>query len=346
MRQFRIISLILALILLSSSCQRRPFSENTTAVNMKLKVRTEVVNGAVVEHPEMMRVDLYDIHSGDLVYSDYIPPTGGYIYPRPGKYNLLVYNIGTESTIIRNESNQTTVEAYTNEVSAFIKSQMESFLKSRAEQRKQMAAEKEARQDDQSKTKNPATKDPVLEGTERIVNEPDYLWVGELDQFTIPAIELDHEMDITVEVETSPVVETWKIDVGPVDGLQWVSSVTALMTGQTESAFIGTGKKSDNVVTIFFEMGKDEEARTITGHFNTFGKNPLYSSFLSLDLNIIDNAGEQHHYHFDLTDQFFDNNEFHLEVETPIVVEEPKVEGGGFAPSVSDWEDVTTDIEL
>ena len=118
------------------------------------------------------------------------------------------------------------------------------------------------------------------------------------------------------------------------------------MTGQTESTFIGTGKKSDGVVTILFEMGKNEEKKRIEGTFNTFGKNPLYSSFLSLDLNIIDNAGEQHHHHFDLTDQFFDNDEYYLEVEKPIVIEEPKVSGGGFAPSVGEWEDVQTDIEL
>lgn len=345
MKMFRIICFLLILATAASSCQRRPFSENTTAVNMKLKIKTEVVNGGNISQPEMMRVDLFDTETGEMIYSDYIPPTGGYIYPRPGKYDLLVYNIGTESTIVRNEKNKNTVEAYTNEVSAFIKSQIESFLKSRAEHRRLMAAEA-AKAEGQSKTKNPVTKDPIIEGTERIVNEPDYLWVGDHHNFEIPAVDLDQDMTITVEVETHPVVETWKISVGQVEGLQWVNSITALMTGQTESAFIGTGKKSDGVVTILFEMGKDEENKRIEGTFNTFGKNPLYSSFLSLDLNIIDNAGEQHHHHFDLTDQFFDNDEYYLEVEKPIVIEEPKVTGGGFSPSVGDWEDVQTDIEL
>lgn len=346
MRRSGIITFVILLTVLLSSCQRRPFSENTTAVNMKLNIRTEIVNGDDVEHPEMMRVDLYDIDSGNLAYSDYIPPTGGYIYPRPGRYDLLVYNIGTESTIVRNERNINTIEAYTNEVSAFIKSQIEAFLKSRAEQRKQMAAEAEARTADESKTKNPVTKDPIIEGTERIVNEPDHLWVGEQRSVVIPAIELDHDMSITMEIDTHPAVETWGISVSPVEGLQWVSSITALMTGQVASSFIGSGKKSDDVVTILFEMDKNEEGKAIEGNFNTFGKNPLYSSFLSLDLNIVDNAGEQHHYHFDLTDQFFDNDEFFLEVEKPIEIEEPKVEGGGFAPSVSDWEEETTEIEL
>lgn len=327
------------LILAGASCQRRPFSDNTTAVNIKLKVKTDVTHSRAASDVETMRIDLFDPETGATVYTDYISPEGGYIYPVPGDYDLLVYNIGTESTIVRNEQNRNTVEAYTNEVSAYIKAQMEAFLAQRAEARRQMAAEK-------AETKNGTTKDPVIEGTEKIVNEPDHLYVGHMPSLTIPAFDLGEERVISLEVEASSVVETWKITVSPVEGLQWVSSITALITGQTESHFVGLDRKSDGVATIYFEMGGDKENKAITGYFNTFGKNPDYSSFLSLDLNIVDNAGEEHHYHFDLTDQFFDNDEYHLIVENPIVIEEPKVEGGGFVPSVGEWEDVTTDIEL
>lgn len=339
MRRYGTILLSIMLILAGASCQRRPFSDNTTAVNIKLKVKTDVTHSRAASDVETMRIDLFDPETGATVYTDYISPEGGYIYPVPGDYDLLVYNIGTESTIVRNEQNRNTVEAYTNEVSAYIKAQMEAFLAQRAEARRQMAAEK-------AETKNETTKDPVIEGTEKIVNEPDHLYVGHMPSLTIPAFDLGEERVISLEVEASSVVETWKITVSPVEGLQWVSSITALITGQTESHFVGLDRKSDGVATIYFEMGGDKENKAITGYFNTFGKNPDYSSFLSLDLNIVDNAGEEHHYHFDLTDQFFDNDEYHLIVENPIVIEEPKVEGGGFVPSVGEWEDVTTDIEL
>lgn len=342
MKIFRIISFLLILVAAASSCQRRPFSENTTPVHMKLDIRTDIVHNDAESLPEMMRIDLFDVETGNVVYTDYISPEGGYIYPRPGKYDLLVYNINTESTIVRNEKNIGTVEAYTNEVSAYIKSQMESFLKSRAEHRREMAAKAE----EEAGTRNPSTKDPIIEGTERIVNEPDHLWVGEIHDLEIPAVELDQDMELKIGVDAHTVVETWKVCVKPVEGLQWVSSISALITGQTESTFIGKDEDSEGVVTVYFEMDKNENEGCIEGYFNTFGKNPLYSSFLSLDLNIIDNAGKEHHYHFDLTDQFFENYEFFLEVEKPIVVEEPKVTGGGFAPSVGDWEDVQTDIEL
>lgn len=341
MRSIRIISLFLMLAIAASSCQRRPFSDNTTAVKIMLRVNTNISHSkAPAETPETMRIDLFDVETGAIAYTDFISTEGGYIYPTPGDYDLIVYNIGTESTIIRNEGNKNTVEAYTNDISAHIKSQLGEFLTKRAEARRKMANQ-------EIDTKDQMTKDPVLEGTERIVNEPDHLFVGQIEKAIIPAFEIGEDNEISLEVEASSIVETWKITVSPVDGLQWVSSITALITGQVESNFFGKNKKSEEVATIFFEMQKNTESRTITGTFNTFGKNPAYTSLLSLDLNIVDNAGDPHHYHFDLTDQFFENEEYHLEVENPIVIEEPDVEGeGGFSTSIGDWIETETDIEL
>ena len=336
--------LLVATVAFATSCQRRGFSKHTTPINLHIQVRTDVQNATNVALPDMMRVDLFNPNTGQVEYTDYISPEGGYISPAPGTYNILVYNIGTESTIVRNEKNIGTVEAYTNEVSVYIKSQIQNFLEARLLQREEKYARDSAA--NAANSMAPATKDPILEGTERIVNEPDYLWVGRMDNYTIPALALDEKREISVMMEASSVVETWKIVLKPVEGLQWVSKITALITGQTESTYIGKDEDSQGVATIYFEMQKDEDNKCIVGTFNTFGKNPLYSSFLSLDLNIIDELGDEHHYTFDITDGFFENNEFIIEVENPIVVEEPKVQGGGFQPTVGDWKDVITDIIL
>lgn len=342
MKKLTLITLLALLLAFATSCQRRGFSEHTTAINLKLDLKIDIEHAGMVSLPDMVRVDLFNLKTGEIEYTDYLPASGGYIYPRPGVYDLLVYNIGTETTIVRNESNLGTVEAYTNEISAFVKSQMQNFLASRL----QLRTEKAKNSPEDNVSKAPLTKDPILEGTERIVNEPDYLWVGRLKNLEIPALALEEEREMTILVESSSVVETWRIVVKPVEGLEWVSKVTALITGQTESTFIGPDEDSQGVATIYFEMGKDEGSKSLVGTFNTFGKNPLYSSFLSLDLNIIDNLGDGHHFHFDITEDFFNNPDFYILIEKPIVIEEPKVEGGGFKPTVGDWEDVRTDIDL
>lgn len=329
MKRMMLISLRLLLVILCAvACQRRPFVEHTTGVNLILKVNTQVVNAGDVPMPETMRVDLFDPETGAVRYTDYISSTGGYIYPAPGEYDMLLYNIGTESTLIRNEHSYDEVEAYTNDVSSFIKGQLAKFLASRAKARAE-----------RGKTK--------ADEEERIVNEPDHLFVASGHRVDIPAfVEEEEVREITIEVDAHSVVETWKVKVVSVIGLQWVQSAVAIMSGQVESTFIGKDEDSDRIVSIYFEMDKNEEDGTIEGTFNTFGKHPEELSELSFDVNITDTGGDEHHFHFDVTEDFFDNPDNTIIIDEQIEIEEPKTGGGGFDPSVEDWEDVKTDIIL
>lgn len=327
MRRWIIVAMVMAMA--AVSCQRRQFADWTTGVNLKLDIHTEIVNSGTVPMPEIMRVDLFDPSTGDLKHTDYVGPQGGYIYPPPGTYNMIIYNFGTEATIVRNERHYNKVEAYTNEVSAFLKSQIAEFLKSRA------------------KAKASRERTKVEDDEERIVYEPDHLFVGRVESLEIPAIlEEDEDREITIEVDAKSVVETWKVSLPNIEGLQWVRDAVAIMSGQVGSYFIGTDSDSDEVVSIYFELKKNEAEGTLVGQFNTFGKHPREKSELSFDINITDTAGESHHFHFDVDDHFEDNPDFHIVVEEEIVIEEPKVEGGGFAPKVEDWENVNTDIIL
>lgn len=327
-KTIRIAVLLILSVLCAMGCQRRPFVEHTTGVNLILKVNTEIVNAGDVPLPETMRVDLFDPQTGKVRYTDYVSATGGYIYPAPGEYDMIVYNIGTESTIIRNENSYGEVEAYTNDVSAFIKGQIAQFLASRAEAKAE-----------RGKTK--------ADEVERIVNQPDHLFVATGHRVHIPALlEDEEEREVTIEVDAHTVVETWKVQVTNVIGLQWVRSAVAIMSGQVESTFLGSGEDSDKAVSIYFEMEKNEEKGLIEGAFHTFGKHPGELSELSFDVSITDTGGDEHHFHFDVTEDFFDNPDNIIVIDEEIEIEEPKVSGGGFDPSVEDWEDVKTDIIL
>lgn len=338
-----IITLLMAVLLFASSCERRPFAERTTGVNLLLKVNTKIENTTDVPVPDMMRIDLYDPVTGEIQYTDYVGPDGGYIYPAPGTYDLIVYNIGTESTVIRNEANYDEVEAYTNDISAFLKAQMASFLTKRAQARAERERARQEANNSSTKVEDPETSAPE----ERIVYEPDHLFVGHAKSIEIPVMHVDEEdLEIVIEVGAETVVETWVIEVANVIGLQWVQNAVAIMSGQVESYFIGRHEDSENVVSIFFEMEKNKENGSILGRFNTFGKHPNEISELSFDVNITDTGGNDHHFHFDVTSEFFDNPNKHIVIEEVIEIEEPKTEGGGFDPSVEDWEDIQTDIIL
>lgn len=322
-----VIVMLAAVVMSALSCQRRDFAEKVTEVNLSLNVKTHVANAGEVPAPETMRVDLYDVKTGKLKYTDYIEAEGGYIHPAPGTYDMVVYNIGTEAVQIRNESDINEIEAYTSEVSAFLKGQLAQFFAD-------IAKIKES----QERSKSPAD--------EKVIYEPDHIFVGRADEVEIPVIYEGEEREVVIEVDAHPEVETWKVTVANVKGLEYVQNVVAVISGQAESHFIGRGEDSGESVSIYFEKKKDMENKVLTGTFNTFGKHPTEKGILSLDINVTDTGGSDHHFHFDVDSHFQDNPDSHIVIDDPIEIEEPKVAGGGFAPSVDDWEDVNTDIDL
>lgn len=327
MRGRTVIVMLAAVVMSALSCQRRDFAEKVTEVNLSLNVKTHVANAGEVPAPETMRVDLYDVKTGKLKYTDYVEAEGGYIHPAPGTYDMVVYNIGTEAVQIRNESDINEIEAYTSEVSAYLKGQLAQFFAD-------IAKIKES----QEMSKSPAD--------EKVIYEPDHIFVGRADEVEIPVIYEGEEREVVIEVDAHPEVETWKVTVANVKGLEYVQNVVAVISGQAESHFIGRGEDSGESVSIYFEKKRDMENKVLTGTFNTFGKHPTEKGILSLDINVTDTGGSDHHFHFDVDSQFQDNPDSHIVIDDPIEIEEPKVAGGGFAPSVDDWEDINTDIDL
>jgi hypothetical protein len=139
-RLVNIILIMVVAVLLGGSCQRRPFAENRSKVVIALNINTDIINHTQEKLPENMRVDLYDPNTAELMFTDYVGPTGGVIHPVPGIYDMIIYSIGTESTQIQNEHNYNTIEAYTNEVSSYLKSQLAQFLTKRAKAAMERAA--------------------------------------------------------------------------------------------------------------------------------------------------------------------------------------------------------------
>ena len=319
-------ALVLTMAMLAASCQRRPFAEHTTEVNLVLNVKTDIVINDEVPMPETMRIGLYETDGGSVQYTDYISSTGGLIHPKPGTYDLVVYNIGTESTQIRNEKSHDDMEAFTSEVSSFLKSQLGKFLEKRAQA--QAKAEPEAKE-------------------EKIVYEPDHLFVGHLRQTEIPALLEDgDDIEIHLNVDAHSVVETWNVDIPNVDGVEYVQKAVAIISGQAGSHFIGREEDSSESVSIYFEMSVDKETGVLFGKFNTFGKHPEAQSVLSLDINLTDTGGKEHHYHFDVDSDFMDNPALEIVIEDEVKVEQPTGGGGGFVPTVNDWDEVRTEINI
>ena len=319
----RFMYLILAVLSLSAvlSCERRPLVDQISNVYLDLEIEDEITNYELESLPSLMKVNFYDPDTGELLFEDFVGPHGGDIWVAPGTYHMVVYNFGTESTIIGRESQHSRAVAYTNEIPDYLKGQLRTFLAARASMHV---------------SKNGDSPD------ENIVNTPDHLFVANGYGVDIPVQVAGESGQHVISARAETVVETYNITVREIRGGQYISSVSALISGMVRAHYIGAGEDSDTPATIYFDMHMDDTRTVLSGSFNTFGKHPGVESVLTLDLLVKDTGGGEHIFTFDLTDQFEDNEDQTLEVIGDFEVTKPS--GGGLDPGVGDWEDEDIDI--
>ena len=329
------ILIILALFLtVLMGCERRELEYGSAVIDLKLKINLNVrVNGKITNlpTPEMMRVMFFDPKTYELVTESYLPAGGGRISLPPGDYKFIGYNFDTEATLLRNDRNYYTIEAYSNEVSAAMKASILSAIRQ---------GRSEAKAPDADAWELAIKK--IQEG--EVIYEPDHLFVSHQD---ITVLNTTEEQVIEADAET--IVETWHISVR-IKNEQYLASARALLTGQIASNFIGLPKeegKTNTDVTLMFDMtaGTDDEKNdVVVGTFNTFGKNPNVESRLWLTIILKTVGGDSIVWQRDITDDFYTPDAITDQVIT--IVEEitipppstPTTGSGGFQPGVDDWD--------
>lgn len=342
----RLLILLIAAIAVLAGCQRRDleYPEKGVNLNLHLKIRLNVsVNGKIEElpEPEMMRVMFFDPNTFELVSENYLPAGGGRVVLAPGKYKFIAYNFDTESTLLRNDRNFYSIEAYTNEISTALKSTLINSIRYG-----KRAGNEESTDDIWDAALQEIQNNPII-------YEPDHLFVSHEDVEV-----LDIQEDQTIEASAETIIETWKISV-QIKNRQYMASARAMITGQIASNFIGYPKeegKTNTDVTLMFDMaaGTDDDANDIVvGTFNTFGKNPSVESRLWLTIIIKTIDGDTLEWHRDITDEFYTFeavDEQIIRIVEEIEVPEPENPsgggGGGFQPGVEDWEEENIPINL
>lgn len=343
----RFFILLLAVLTVLTGCERRELEYGSANLNLRLKLHLNIrVNGKIEElpEPEMMRVMFFDYETYDLITESYLPAGGGRVSLPPGKYKFIAYNFDTEATLLRNDRNYYSIEAYTNEVSSAMKASMLNAIR----YGKSAASTKSDSDEDETAWELALKK--VQENP--VIYEPDHLFVSHQD------IEVfNRSGEQTIEAEAETIIETWKISVR-IKNEQYMASARALLTGQIASNFIGFPKeegKTDTDVTLMFDMsaGSDAEDNDIVvGQFNTFGKNPSVESRLWLTIIIKTVGGDTVEWHRDITDEFFTDEAYEdqtIYIEEEVEVPEPQDGGGGgggFQPGVDDWDEENVPINI
>ena len=318
MNRVRYILFVAMVALLSVACERRPIEEQYLKVYLDLHIDRDVINYNVEDNePGLMRVAFFDSDTGDYLSHDFVSDKGGYIFAPYGDVDMVVYNVESGETRIRNYYVWSDIEAYTNDIGDQQRSLFMRYLESREDTRPSY---------------------------ERIYVTPDHLFVARENRIHIP----QHiQQDVFIISTTArSVVESWTVEIDGVNGIEWVSSVSMMLSGQVGSNYITTNTRSDESVAIYFDaVGTMRNGKVMNTRFETFGREKTSGDAALLSILFTDIQGHPYMYNFDVSAQMENNPEQHIVIKGDINIPKPEV-GGGFKPEVDDWKEYEYDIDI
>lgn len=335
------VALFVILLILSAGCKRIPLYERTTRVNLIIDQEKSLDHDIVLSYdtelpeqyqekidgttPAYYEVLVYDINTNELKATHILGKNGGQMNLFPGQYHLVVYSFGTESTQVENLNNRLTANAFTTDITE-LKS---TIIKSK-------------------NTSYEAVKSTKGYEDDPIINEPDHLYVAnEMDVF-IEAFQ-GREEEITIRTTASSILDVYSLEVLNIKGAENIEKVEAFVTGQIISNHFGKPARNNSPATLAIEMLPDIQNQRLYTVFNTFGKLPGAQNKIFLDITVTDSGGGQYRYVYDVTNQFDDpGNKDHQLIIDGEIIDIPKAEhgGGGFQPSVDEWEREDIDVPL
>lgn len=337
MKKFEII-LLAAFVLLASACERRELVDMNHLTKIAVKVNIDAVANVTCDvynekvqtpkiEPSAMHVLFYEAESEKVAAESFISEVGvdtdgkrvlhGNISIMPGNYKMLIYDFGTESTIVEHYYTWKECRAFTNEIPPALKG----TLLSKA--------------------------DPKAIEEAYIVYEPDHLVVATSENEYIPY----HEGMHTIQADAMSVVESYYLQI-KVKGLEYVSSAQAILSGMVNANKISSNTRViEPQATIWFDLEKsdDKGVPVICTVFNTFGRIEDSQNDLEVTFDIKTHDGRTVQEKFDISELFHTEEciKHHwLLLEETIEISPPISSGGGFNPEVGDWDEEHHDIYL
>lgn len=334
--------LVLSAVLLAAACERRPLVDPDGQTEFRVRIITEGINNVTCNlyNPnltpqtitsDMVRLLIYDPTGEQLITqafaSDKTVEEGVEVLSRrvdvpAGNYRVLGYNFDLGDTHFEHEERFSTLRAFTPEISE----QLYARVGSRAEEI----------------------------GT--IYYEPEHVLVARERDLQLKAT---GDLQV-VEMDATSVVDTYYIQIR-ISGMEYLAQSAnglAVLSGLSPSNLIGDDTPNhEESSAIYFEMLKSTDERiteenkdVLCAQFNTFGKIPAQPSSLQITLAVLSRDGTKHEKVVDMTPIFEteDARERHwLLIDEVWEIPEPvDPEGGGFSPTVDDWEDVEEVIPI
>ncbi len=318
MSRMRYIVLVVVMTLVAVACQRRPIEDEYMRVYLNLNIDKNITNHKVKDgEPGLMRVVFFDHWTSEYLSHDFVSEKGGYIFAPHGDVDMVVYNLEAGDTHLRNIYSWEDMEAYTDEISDQQRSRFTRYLMSRVDSR-------------------PSYDDIRL--------TPDHLFVARENNISIPRN--THNEIFIINTTARTVVESWTVEINGVTGLEWVGSMSMMLSGQVGTYFIATDTPSTKPLALYFDIAEVQRNSTkLMSRFETFGREKTSGDQALLSIIFFDVAGHPYMYNFNVSDQMENNPAQHIVINGDINIPKPEV-GSGFKPEVDDWKEFEYDVDI
>lgn len=310
MKRIYIIPVVLAALSLMASCVRKDLVMENNVVDLTLKVE----DGG----EGLFRGLVWDMSSDNVLTTVFVNPGMSKVTIPAGHSGLVVHTFGCEATYISEESSFGGVMATTNEADVLSQDLWASVVKA-------------------DNMYSPVER-ARIEGL-KVRWEPDRMWAGHFDAV------LPHRGEgetLEMEVQARPVFRGRQVVLRDVEGLEFIASAEAFVVGCAEGYRIADGAPvGDCAVRVPMYRYKGG----LIASYLTFGESADTLTPKMLLVMVTDTGGRRFLSRYDLDGVFADVDV--MDVPSGMAFEQPPVvEGGGLQPTLQDWNEVVTPVEV
>ena len=313
----RVCTIAAAILAVLTSCEHKELCYDHTssvAVNVIFDWRN-----APDATPRSMSCYLFPTDGGKVLRYEFTNRTGGVIRVPAGRYDALCLNSDTETINYRNTEKEKSFEVTTR--TTVLLSGLASLGGRLSEAPRAGDAE-----------------------NERVVLSPDMLWSDHAE-----SIELERtSAPQTVTLYPKVSVCRYTVEIRNAENLKYVSGISGSLSSLAGGLFAGKSETTEELVTIPFEVTVSADKSTLRGGLLTFGHCPSKQNRHRLIVYAILSDESKWYYTYDVTDQIHlapDQRNVHIVLDG-LPLPKPIVNGGGFQPSVDEWQSVDVDIEM
>lgn len=324
--------LVLAIVFLFgvSSCQHIPLYDPLSGlyIDINLDMSPNVaLDGDVLSEvtassqkrvegqvPDLMMVEVYDAETHSLVMEDFLPVNGGFLDVSEGVYDIVVYGMKSDVNHVVNAGSLGAIKVTTTKTA-------KSLMMTKSDE------------------------DGVKNIQYNIVYEPDHIYVGTAENVEVYP-KADEKGITMLHLTAKTIVDSYTFQAIDISGIENIGKLSCYITGQVPNKYLWDGRLSDEVSAIPMETAIDVDKATITGAFNTFGKHLRTYANVYLNILVTNGAGAMYQWIYDLSEQFNDVDNLNHKLVISQHIDIPSADGGGFTPSVNDWNAEVSEVPL